>query len=346
MLDGYAFIPNLPYPSPDISTPFLAASQLTELRASDINNSLIHLYRGELGRQIAYRQRLDQSTQYAVTIASTLTVLSFAYSSVPSYVHLLIAFFVCIFLVLETRRYMYYSVAKYRVRQLELGYYGRYIIGPRWRSSGVPAAFPASSGSSQAVSPRADNGRLSPVNGRSAGTASSQQKGDVSPPADLLSYHSSSTEDDHLVSKTAAAASSSTLRRPLIHPAAPHGRDVRSHSILISDANENPNLWLPTLLDSIQHPRLTMTFFQAMCIRLYRVYWGLLAGVYLGWVMKVEYVNEWEEQRLSIFAVGTLMVACTVWIYCCFYPSLKSERWQRWYWTDSVFLSMHSDIDV
>ena len=331
-------IPNLPYPSPDSSTPFLAASQLPELRASDINNSLIHLYRGELGRQIAYRQRLDQSTQYAVTIASTLTVLSFAYSSVPSYVHLLIAFFVCIFLVLETRRYMYYSVAKYRVRQLELGYYGRYIIGPRWRSGIIPTA---SASSQQQHSPRPDS--------------PSQQKGD-----DLLSYHSSSTEDDHLVSKTAGPSSSSSLRRPLVHggsdlyhpshttatTSAPHPRDQRTHSILVSDAAENPNLWLPTLLDSIQHPRLTMTFFQALCIRLYRVYWGLLAGVYLGWIMKVDYVNEWEEQRLSILAVGTLMLLCTVWIYCAFYPSLKSERWQRWYWTDSVFLSMHTDIDV
>ena len=28
---------------------------------------------------------------------------------------------------------MYYHVIKHRVRQLELGYYGRYILGPKWQ---------------------------------------------------------------------------------------------------------------------------------------------------------------------------------------------------------------------
>lgn len=36
----------------------------------------IHMYRGELGRQVAYRSRLDGSTSWAVTVGGTMTVLS------------------------------------------------------------------------------------------------------------------------------------------------------------------------------------------------------------------------------------------------------------------------------
>jgi uncharacterized membrane protein len=34
------------------------------------------MYRGELGRQVAYRSRLDGSTSWAVTVGGTMTVLS------------------------------------------------------------------------------------------------------------------------------------------------------------------------------------------------------------------------------------------------------------------------------
>ena len=329
----YALIPNFPQARSDPLVPYLLGSVMTELKTSDVNNSLIHLYRGELGRQIAYRQRLDQSTQYAVTIASTLTVLSFAYSTVPSYVHLLIAFFVLVFCVLETRRYMYYHVIKHRVRQLELGYYGRYVLGPKWtadvsnRTVAVQlqpqavTALSADNPQTKPTSPAHSNG-MSLTNGRM-------------PPLD-------------------AAASTASLNSSLLLPqssvsaldVASQPRVCRSHSIEISDSASNPNLWVPALVDSLLHPRITVTFFHACCVRMYRVYCGLLLGVYIGYVMKVQYVDDWRHQTAPVIAVGVLVALLTLFVYFAFPRTLRDRRWQKWYWTDEEFTSEHAEIDV
>ena len=335
MASLWSLIPNFPQAKSDPLVPYLLGNVMTDLKTSDINNSLIHLYRGELGRQIVYRQRLDQSTQYAVTIASTLTVLSFAYSTVPSYVHLLIAFFVLVFCVLETRRYMYYHVIKHRVRQLELGYYGRYILGPKWtldtsnRTAVAvqlqpPAATALSSdGSPQARPPTVANGNgMSLTNGRI-------------PP---------------LTTDTPATQSTSNMSTPLWPASSPSGSEpphpCRSHSILISDSSSNPNLWVPALVDSLLHPRITVTFFHACCVRLYRVYCGLLLGVYIGYVMKVSYVHDWSHQTAPVIVVGVVVAVMTVWVYFYFPRTLRDKRWSKLYWTNEEFTSENADIDV
>jgi uncharacterized membrane protein len=287
----------LPHPTADDAVPFIVANGLPELRPPDLNNSLIHLYRGELGRQISYRQRLDTSTQYAVTIASTLTVLSFAYSAVPSTVHLLIAFFVCVFLVLESRRYLYYQVVRYRVRQLETGYYGRYILGPKWQPPPAAAAAPPAPSAPSSVPSEAD---------------------------ELMSRPRASSEADVVAS------------HPPLNGPQPRvwGASHRSHSIVITPADEdNPNVWMPRLLQSIMHASLTMTLFHAACIRLQRVYMGLLLGVYAGWIMKVQYVDEWDPQVYPVVIVGFMLAVVFVWTFWLFPITRTMTRFQPLYWT-------------
>ena len=320
----YSVIPNLPRPSADAKTPFAVANGLPELRAPDLNNSLIHLYRGELGRQIAYRQRLDTSTQYAVTIASTLTVLAFAYSSVPSYEHLLIAFFVCIFLFLESRRYLYYQVIRHRVRQLELGYYGRYILGPKWQPPAAPAlkAAPPPSPSPAAVERTAPT-----INGEAGGSQQQPQQ----PHHEVLSVL--------LDAAMPSSSSTSFAGGPSVERASPTSsprpRSRRSHSVTvsISEDDDNPNLWLPVLLESILHPAITMRLFQAVNIRMQRVYWGLLGGVYIGYVMKVNPPSlclcPLHTHRGCYTSLTALPVSCAVRRRCCTWTSGWSSRC-RW----------------
>ena len=334
MSASYSLIPNFPNAKSDPLVPYLIGNVLTDLKTSDINNSLIHLYRGELGRQIVYRQRLDQSTQYAVTIASTLTVLSFAYSTVPSYVHLLIAFFVLVFCVLETRRYMYYHVIKHRVRQLELGYYGRYILGPKWQldtsnrsTVAVQLQPPATTSLSADSSPRAANG-MPLTNGRIPPLVPDTP---VTPSLETPLW---------------ATSSLSNLSNVSDSPQARPPRECRSHSIEITDSASNPNLWVPALVDSLLRPRITVTFFHACCVRLYRVYCGLLLGVYIGYIMKVSYVNDWSHQTAPVIVVGLLVTVMTVWVYFYFPRTLRDKRWQKFYWTNEEFTSEHAEIDV
>src|SRR5258708_3601677 len=81
--------------------PFQSLAVLGANKTSDYNNAIIHLYRGELGRQVTYRTRLDTTTNWAVTTAAGLTILSLGNSQIPHYFHLLIAFFLLLFCVME-----------------------------------------------------------------------------------------------------------------------------------------------------------------------------------------------------------------------------------------------------
>ena len=320
----YTVLPNLPRPTADAKSPFVVAAALPELRAPDLNNSLIHLYRGELGRQIAYRQRLDTSTQYAVTIASTLTVLAFAYSSVPSYEHLLIAFFVCIFLFLEARRYLYYQVVRHRVRQLETGYYGRYILGPRW----TPAAAPAPK-VTPPPPPAAPEPALPPHNG---------EAGSLAALLDAALPNSSST--------AAPPPTTDHPHSPSPSSSPPGSRRSQSVTVAIPDVDDNPNLWLPVLLESILHPSITMSLFQAVNIRMQRVYWGLLAGVYIGYVMKVLYVDKWVEQKVPVALCGGVVLLMFVWVYFVFPYTRGMKRFQHFYWTNERYHTTEDEADV
>ena len=335
----WSLIPNFPQAKSDPLVPYLLGNVMTDLKTSDINNSLIHLYRGELGRHLVYRQRLDQSTQYAVTIASTLTVLSFAYSTVPSYVHLLIAFFVLVFCILETRRYMYYHVIKHRVRQLELGYYGRYILGPKWQldtSNHSTVAVQLQPPAVTALS--VDNSQAKPTpppttNGHTNGMPLTNGR---MPP--LVTDSSTQSINAPLWPTSSPSASSQP------HPNPP--LECRTHSIQISDSTSNPNLWVPALVDSLLHPRITVTFFHACCVRLYRVYCGLLLGVYIGYIMKVQYVGDWSHQTAPVIVVGVVIVTITLWIFFYFPRTLRDKRWQKVYWTNEEFTSENAEIDV
>ena len=82
-------------------------------------NAMSHFYRGELGRIMVWRQRLDITTNWAITSSTAIITIAFANREVP---HLIFFFNLAIvwgMLWIEARRYRFYDAFRARVRMLE-----------------------------------------------------------------------------------------------------------------------------------------------------------------------------------------------------------------------------------
>jgi uncharacterized membrane protein len=86
-------------------------------------NALVHLYRAEVGRMTAYRQRLDTSTNWAITSSALVTTFSLGNSGIPHEAFLFLMFVNGFFLVVEARRFRVYEAVRYRVLLLERYFY-------------------------------------------------------------------------------------------------------------------------------------------------------------------------------------------------------------------------------
>lgn len=85
----------------------------------DYYTVMVHFYRGELGRIMTWRQRLDVTTNWAV-VASTGIITFGLGSERNSHLVFLLANFLCLLLLnIEARRYRYYDAFRARVRMLE-----------------------------------------------------------------------------------------------------------------------------------------------------------------------------------------------------------------------------------
>lgn len=93
-------------------------------------NALSHYYRAEVSRMMSWRDRLDRTTNWAITGVGAM--LSVSLSSPQSHHGVLLFAMVLIFLLLhiETRRYRFFHVYRSRVRLIERNYYVR-IFAPR-----------------------------------------------------------------------------------------------------------------------------------------------------------------------------------------------------------------------
>ncbi len=84
--------------------------------------TLIHLYRAEVARSTQWRDRLDTTTNWAITTTAAVISFSFSDPNSPHFTILVGIFAVFIFLGIEARRYRYYDIWARRVRLIELGY--------------------------------------------------------------------------------------------------------------------------------------------------------------------------------------------------------------------------------
>jgi uncharacterized membrane protein len=80
---------------------------------------MAHFYRGELGRVMVWRERLDATTNWAVASATAVMSVGLSRQAIPHIVFMLANFIVFLLLFIEGRRYRYFDAFRARVRMLE-----------------------------------------------------------------------------------------------------------------------------------------------------------------------------------------------------------------------------------
>ena len=81
--------------------------------------AMSHFYRGELGRIMVWRQRLDTTTSWAITVTSSIFTVAFSFRDVPHLIFFFNIAVVWVLLWMEARRYRFYDAFRARVRMLE-----------------------------------------------------------------------------------------------------------------------------------------------------------------------------------------------------------------------------------
>lgn len=111
----------------------------SDLFEGDPGSPLAHLYRGEIHRMKLWRERLDRTTYWAVTVMAAILTWSFSSPSNPHYVVLVGMLMLGVFLGIEARRYRGYDIWRSRVRTLQENVFalaldpGRDLDRDEWR---------------------------------------------------------------------------------------------------------------------------------------------------------------------------------------------------------------------
>jgi uncharacterized membrane protein len=89
------------------------------LRDNCYVTAMSHFYRGEVGRIMVWRQRLDLTTTWAITSTTTIITVAFSFRDIPHLIFFFNLLIVWMMLWIEARRYRFYDAFRGRVRMLE-----------------------------------------------------------------------------------------------------------------------------------------------------------------------------------------------------------------------------------
>ncbi len=92
---------------------------------AEATNAMVHYYRAEMGRMTSWRDRLDQTSNWAITVVAALLSVSLATPTAHHGVLIFAMLLVTLLLGVEARRYRFYDVYRMRVRQFERHYFGQ-----------------------------------------------------------------------------------------------------------------------------------------------------------------------------------------------------------------------------
>lgn len=109
--------------SVDIRLPNGAEAAPGQALSAGALNALVHLYRAEVGRLTSYRQRLDTTTNWAITSSALVTTFSLGNPTIPHEAFIFLMFVNVFFLVVEARRFRVYEASRYRVLLMERYFY-------------------------------------------------------------------------------------------------------------------------------------------------------------------------------------------------------------------------------
>lgn len=84
-----------------------------------LGSVIAHLYRGEVAREISWRERLDSTTNWAVTVIAGIIAYAFSGDDVAHAIILVGMGIGVVFLLIEARRFQQYDVWRARVRSMQ-----------------------------------------------------------------------------------------------------------------------------------------------------------------------------------------------------------------------------------
>ena len=92
---------------------------------SEFITAVAHFHRAEVARMAGWRDRIDRTTNWAITLVAAMLSVSLSTSNAHHSVlmfAMVLAFFL---LMIESRRYRFFDVYRSRVRRLERNYYAK-----------------------------------------------------------------------------------------------------------------------------------------------------------------------------------------------------------------------------
>jgi uncharacterized membrane protein len=92
-------------------------------------NSLAHFHRAEMGRMAGWRDRIDRTSNWSITVVAAMLSVSLSTPTAHHGVLLFAMLLIFLLLSIEARRYRFFDVYRARVRQLERHYFSQ-IFAP------------------------------------------------------------------------------------------------------------------------------------------------------------------------------------------------------------------------
>lgn len=105
--------------------------------SAEFINTLAHFHRAEMGRMAGWRDRIDRTTNWAITVVAGMLSVSLSTPAAHHGVLLFAMVLVQLLLSIEARRYRFFDVYRTRVRQLERHYFAQIfapepVMDPEW----------------------------------------------------------------------------------------------------------------------------------------------------------------------------------------------------------------------
>lgn len=97
--------------------------------STEFVNTVAHYYRGEMARMASWRDRIDRTTNWAITVVAAMLSVSLSTPNAHHGVLLFAMLLVLLLLVIEARRYRFFNVYRNRVRLLERNYFATIFMG-------------------------------------------------------------------------------------------------------------------------------------------------------------------------------------------------------------------------
>jgi uncharacterized membrane protein len=88
-------------------------------------NTLAHYHRAEIARMAGWRDRIDRTSNWAITVVAAMLSVSLSTPSAHHGVLLFAMLLVLLLLLIEARRYRFFDVYRARVRKFERNYFAQ-----------------------------------------------------------------------------------------------------------------------------------------------------------------------------------------------------------------------------